>query len=129
MTFALIVLGAVETVSGRSEEFRLVIPKGGALMMPIIIVLLVVAVGVWGFVIFKTRRNTSVVSDGRITSEPSPREVEEVVAAPEEVAPVEPTKAPAVAVAGAGGGTSSLPFPFISIIGLLWLMSLFRRRR
>ncbi|MFC1982319.1 transglutaminase domain-containing protein [Chloroflexota bacterium] len=49
--------------------------------------------------------------------------------AEEEVAPVKPTKAPAVATAGAGGGTSSLPFPFISIIGLLWFMSLFRRRR
>ncbi|MFC1929770.1 transglutaminase family protein [Chloroflexota bacterium] len=47
----------------------------------------------------------------------------------EEVTPVKPTKAPAVATAGAGGGTSSLPFPFISVIGLLWLMSLFRRRR
>ncbi|MFC2002848.1 hypothetical protein ACFLV4_02735 [Chloroflexota bacterium] len=47
----------------------------------------------------------------------------------EQVAQVKPTKAPAVAVAGAGGGTSSLPFPFIGIIGLLWLMSMFRRRR
>ena len=47
----------------------------------------------------------------------------------EEVAPVKPTKAPAVAVAGAGGGTSVQPFPFVGIIGFLWLMSLFRRRR
>ncbi|MFC1902388.1 hypothetical protein ACFLX3_05645 [Chloroflexota bacterium] len=47
----------------------------------------------------------------------------------EDVASVEPTKTPAVATAGAGGGTSSLPFPFIGVIGLLWLMSLFRRRR
>jgi len=49
--------------------------------------------------------------------------------AEEEVASVEPTKAPAVATAGAGGGTSSLPLPFISIIALLWLIPLFRRRR
>ena len=49
--------------------------------------------------------------------------------AEEEVALAKPTKAPAVATAGAGGGTSSLPFPFIGIIGLLWFMSLFRRRR
>ena len=47
----------------------------------------------------------------------------------EEVTRVKPSKPPAVAAAGAGGGTSSLPFPFISVIGLLWLMSLFRRRR
>ncbi len=40
-----------------------------------------------------------------------------------------PTTAPAVAVAGTGGGASSQPFSFISIIGLLWFMSLFRRRR
>ena len=47
----------------------------------------------------------------------------------EAIAPAKPTTAPAVAVAGSGGGTSSQPFPFISIIGLLWFMSLFRRRR
>ncbi len=41
----------------------------------------------------------------------------------------EPTAAPAVAVAGTGGGATSRPFPFISVIGLLWFMSLFRRRR
>ena len=47
----------------------------------------------------------------------------------EAIAPAKPTTAPAVAVAGSGGGTSSRPFSFISIIGLLWFMSLFRRRR
>ncbi len=47
----------------------------------------------------------------------------------EAVAPAKPTTAPVVAVAGTGGGTSSRPFPFIGIIGLLWFMSLFRRRR
>lgn len=47
----------------------------------------------------------------------------------EEIISVEPTKAPAVAVASGGGGTSSLPFSFIGIVGLLWLTSMFRRRR
>jgi len=47
----------------------------------------------------------------------------------EAIAPAKPTTAPAVAVAGTGGGSSSRPFPFIGIIGLLWFMSLFRRRR
>ena len=47
----------------------------------------------------------------------------------EAIASAKPTTAPAVAVAGSGGGRSSQPFPFISIIGLLWFMSLFRRRR
>ena len=47
----------------------------------------------------------------------------------EAIAPAKPTTAPAVAVTRTGGGTSSQPFPFISIIGLLWFMSLLRRRR
>ncbi len=47
----------------------------------------------------------------------------------EAIAPAKPTTAPAVAIAGTGGGSSSQPFPFIGIIGLLWFMSLFRRRR
>jgi predicted transglutaminase-like cysteine proteinase len=46
----------------------------------------------------------------------------------EEIVSEKPTKAPAVVAAGGGGGTFSLPFPFFSIIGLLWFMSLFRRR-
>ena len=41
----------------------------------------------------------------------------------------EPSAAPSVAIAQAGGGASFQPFSFISIIGFLWLMSLFRRRR
>ena len=41
----------------------------------------------------------------------------------------EPTAAPLVAVAQGGGGVSFQPFSFISIIGFLWLLSLFRRRR
>jgi len=47
----------------------------------------------------------------------------------EEVALAAPTKAPAMAITSAGGTSSSLPFPFISIIALLWLMPLFRRKR
>lgn len=47
----------------------------------------------------------------------------------EAVAPSEPNTAPAIAVAGATKGTSFQPFPFISIIGFLWLISLFRRKR
>ena len=47
----------------------------------------------------------------------------------EAITPAKPTTAPAIAVTGTGGGTSSQPFSFISIIGLLWFMSLFRRRR
>ncbi len=48
---------------------------------------------------------------------------EETVAAPE------PTTAPQTAVTGTGKGSSSQPFPFFSIILLLWLLPLFRRRR
>ena len=47
----------------------------------------------------------------------------------EAVAQAKTTAAPLTTVTKAGGGTSSLPFPFISIIGLLWFMSLFRRKR
>ena len=46
----------------------------------------------------------------------------------EEIALAEPTT-PAVAVTGTGGGASSRPFSFIGVIGLLWVLSLFRRRR
>ena len=47
----------------------------------------------------------------------------------EAIAPVKPPTAPSAVIAQTGGGVSSQPFPFISIIGLLWFMSLFRRRR
>ena len=47
----------------------------------------------------------------------------------EAIAPVKPSTAPPTAIAQTGGGVSAQPFSFISIIGLLWLMSLFRRRR
>ena len=40
----------------------------------------------------------------------------------------EPSTAPSAAIAKTGGGSSSRPFSFISVIGLLWFMSLFRRR-
>ncbi len=46
----------------------------------------------------------------------------------EEIAPLKPPTAPSTAVTGTGGGGTSQPFPFIGIIGLLWLLSLFRRR-
>jgi len=42
----------------------------------------------------------------------------------------EPAAEPATAITPkTGGTTSSRPFPFFGIIGFLWLMSLFRRRR
>jgi len=47
----------------------------------------------------------------------------------EAIAPAKPAAAPSTAVAQTGAGTSSLPFPFFGIIGLLWFISLFRRRR
>ena len=47
----------------------------------------------------------------------------------EAIALAEPTTAPAVAVAGNGAGVSFGRFPFFGIIGLLWLMSLFRRKK
>ena len=45
------------------------------------------------------------------------------------IAPVKPTAAPSIAITKTGRGASAQPFSFISIIGLLWFMSLFRRRR
>ncbi len=47
----------------------------------------------------------------------------------EAIAPAELTTAPVSAIARTGGGSSFLPFPFVSIIGLLWFISLFRRGR
>jgi len=47
----------------------------------------------------------------------------------EVIVPPKPTTAPSVAITKTGTGALSTPFPFISIIGLLWFMSLFRRRR
>jgi len=47
----------------------------------------------------------------------------------EAIAPLEPSAAPSTAIAQVGGDTSAQPFPFFSIFALLWLMSLFRRRR
>ena len=46
------------------------------------------------------------------------------------VAPLTPPPAPAIAVAGTGEGTTTYrPYLFFIVIGLLWVMSLFRRRR
>ncbi|MFC1897020.1 transglutaminase domain-containing protein [Chloroflexota bacterium] len=47
----------------------------------------------------------------------------------EAIAPAKPSAASPVAIVQTGGGASVQPFPFIGIIGLLWFMSLFRRRR
>jgi len=47
----------------------------------------------------------------------------------EAIAPVKPSTAPPTAIAQTGGGASTQPFSFIGIIGLLWLLPLFRRRR
>jgi len=47
----------------------------------------------------------------------------------EAIAPVKPSTAPPTAIAQTGGGASAQPFSFISIIALLWLLPLFRRKR
>ncbi len=47
----------------------------------------------------------------------------------ETIAPTQPSTAPSVAVAGKGKSASSNPLPFSSIILLLWILPLFRRRR
>ncbi len=47
----------------------------------------------------------------------------------EAIVSTKPTGAPSAAVAKTGKGTSSQPFPFISILALLWLLPLLRRRR
>jgi len=47
----------------------------------------------------------------------------------EAIGPGKPIIAPLTTVTKSGGGSSSFPFPFFGIIGLLWFMSLFRRRR
>jgi len=47
----------------------------------------------------------------------------------EAVAPLRPPPAPTIAVAGTGEGVTYRPYLFFIVIGLLWSMSLFRRRR
>ena len=47
----------------------------------------------------------------------------------ETVAPLKPPPTPAIAVAGTGEGATYRPFPFLGVVGLLFFMSLFRRRR
>ncbi|MFC1928088.1 transglutaminase domain-containing protein [Chloroflexota bacterium] len=47
----------------------------------------------------------------------------------ETVALEEPSTVPSVAIATTGRTSSSQPFPFMSVIFLLWLLPLFRRRR
>ena len=47
----------------------------------------------------------------------------------EAIAPLRSPPAPAIAVAGTGAGVTYRPYLFFIVIGLLWCMSLFRRRR
>ena len=47
----------------------------------------------------------------------------------ETVAPLKPPPTPVMAVAGTGEGATYRPFPFLGVMGLLFFMSLFRRRR
>jgi hypothetical protein len=47
----------------------------------------------------------------------------------ETVAPLTPPPTPAVAATASGEGVSHRPFSFFGVIGLLWFISLFRRRR
>ena len=47
----------------------------------------------------------------------------------EAVAPAKTTTAPLTAITKSGGGSASFPFPFFGVIGLLWFLSMFRRRR
>ncbi|MFC1937521.1 transglutaminase domain-containing protein [Chloroflexota bacterium] len=47
----------------------------------------------------------------------------------EAISLAEPSLAPSIAVARTGKTSASQPFPFLSIIGLLFFLSLFRRRR
>jgi len=47
----------------------------------------------------------------------------------EGAAPLTPPPASAIAVAGTGEGVTYRPYLFFIVIGLLWCMSLFRRRR
>ena len=47
----------------------------------------------------------------------------------EAVAPLRPPPTPAMAVTGTGEGATYRPFPFLGVMGLLFFMSLFRRRR
>ncbi len=47
----------------------------------------------------------------------------------ETAAPLKPPPTPGMAVTGTGEGATYRPFPFLGVIGLLFFMSLFRRRR
>ncbi len=47
----------------------------------------------------------------------------------EEITTERPTTAPSIAIATTGRASSFQPFPFMGIIGLLWFMSLFGRKR
>jgi len=47
----------------------------------------------------------------------------------EAIAPTETPTDTLTAVTKSGGGSASFPFPFFGVIGLLWFLSMFRRRR
>jgi len=47
----------------------------------------------------------------------------------EAIFPSKPSTAPSIAITKTSKGALALPFPFIGVIGLLWFISLFRRRR
>jgi len=47
----------------------------------------------------------------------------------EAIALAKPSAAPSVAIATTGRGVASQPFPFLGIFLVLWVMSMFRRRR
>jgi len=47
----------------------------------------------------------------------------------EAVAPLKPPPTPVMAVTGTGEGVTYRPFPFLGVVGLLFFMSLLRRRR
>ena len=47
----------------------------------------------------------------------------------ETAAPLRPPPTPATAVTGIGEGATYRPYQFFGVIGLLWIMSMFRRRR
>lgn len=47
----------------------------------------------------------------------------------ETITALKPATAPSVAIAKTGGGGISFPFSFFGVLGFLWFISLFRRRR
>ncbi|MGB6873971.1 MAG: transglutaminase-like domain-containing protein [Dehalococcoidia bacterium] len=71
----------------------------------------------------KQYRNVKIATY-EISAEVPPYEI-----SAETVAPLKPPPTPVMAVAGTGEGVTYRPYLFFIVIGLLWVMSLFRRRR